>query len=693
MKMKNISDLKSERRTENSNKPNAKIGSVVDLVQGENFIGWAYYIDYQKAYILTNDLWKFQINGIPHNCFLIAASFDPNGKNEIEDIDKEVILLRVTGTTKLPQDDDLVRGRIDYYQQQKDAFKEKGLDPITLNQMQFGGLECRVLGTFYVKDGDLWLGSDVESFPSASRLRAFRPKGETLETIVNYIDPIRKAKSVEDAFDIGLVKPPSPFAIGTVRYTSTTRLQTKAGEQVRVSIQPSDFLARRTAVLGMTRTGKSNMIKQLVSVVLKISKEGNLPIGQLVFDLNGEYANANKQDKGSIADVFPSRTVRYRMIETPGFLPLQNNFYEQLSDGFALLSELLTEKKNSGGDVQHFLGLSFDQPAAGDWGEIGKFGIKKAAYWGLLCRAGFKTNAKLRTKFKVSKEVNQLVCNYLEDKKLIDPDSGLSPEQCRDWFTALREAYKDDQKSEKPTRSKSRTDDDSDESSKTEKKGPITKWVESKDDARAMMNMMCQKNEKDSFILGFQLLTDIAKFHTPNRSSEVGVEIYHHLTEGKVVILDLSVGRPSLRERITKKIAEKVFSLSMDKFISGSTPPNVVLYIEEAHNLIGKNADLDDTWPRIAKEGAKYKIGLVYATQEVSAMHPNILANTENWFITHLNNVREISELSKFYDFGDFADSLIRAQDVGFARVKTLSGPYVIPVQIDKFDPTKLRDN
>jgi DNA helicase HerA-like ATPase len=130
----------------------------------------------------------------------------------------------------------------------------------------------------------------------------------------------------------------------------------------------------------------------------------------------------------------------------------------------------------------------------------------------------------------------------------------------------------------------------------------------------------------------------------------------------------------------------------MQEFTDGNTPPNIVIYIEEAHNLIGKGMELTDTWPRLAKEGAKYRIALVYATQEVSSVHPNILANTENWFVSHLNSDREIKELAKFYDFADFSQSLLRSQDVGFSRVKTLSSPYVIPIQIDKFDPERIKN-
>jgi len=151
--------------------------------------------------------------------------------------------------------------------------------------------------------------------------------------------------------------------------------------------------------------------------------------------------------------------------------------------------------------------------------------------------------------------------------------------------------------------------------------------------------------------------------------------------------MDLSVGPVEIREVLSERIARQLFEQQMGQLNKGQVPQNVVLYVEEAHNLIGKKTELTSTWPRIAKEGAKAKIAFVYATQEPSSVHPNILANTENWFVTHLNNDDELRTLSKFYDFADFAPSLKAAQDVGFARIKTLSAPFVIPTQINRFTP------
>lgn len=158
------------------------------------------------------------------------------------------------------------------------------------------------------------------------------------------------------------------------------------------------------------------------------------------------------------------------------------------------------------------------------------------------------------------------------------------------------------------------------------------------------------------------------------------------------MIVDLSVGPAELREQLSKQIASRIFNRNMEIFTQGNPPPFIVVYIEEAHNLIGKDAELTDTWPRLAKEGAKFSLSLVYSTQEPSSVHRSILSATENWFVTHLNNENEVREVARFYDFGDYKSSLLRAQDVGFARVKTLSGPFVVPVQIDRFDPERERE-
>jgi len=641
---------------------------LVNLIQKDNFVGWTFSIDYEYALVMTNDLWKAEALGIPHNCFLVATTIDPEEFTQTPEEDKEVILLRVLGSTKLPQDDDLVRTKIDFFQQRESVFgndNDREMDDLTQNQLQFGGLKCRVLGTFYFHEDELWLGSDIESFATASRFNVYRPHGDSLETIVNYVDPIRKNAAKEAAEQFGLEGEPEPFRIGTVRYTSTDRLHRKSEKAVEVPVfvQPSDFLARRTAVLGMTRTGKSNMIKQMVSVVKRVADEGDVKIGQIIYDINGEYANANQQDRGALADIYTNDTVRYRMLETDDFRELQNNFYVQLNEGFSIIRKVVEENKNhQQNDVSVFLNTSFDEPDRQEYNLFLRWQVRTAAYKAMLFLAGFEPDENEIVRFTANQDVRTAV-NEEANHTFRDPSQGLTLREAADWFLAARDANR-----ETPLRSSS---------------GNL--WLD--DDTKAMLNMMKQRNDNETFIKGYKVLIDARSYHSPRRSEEVGDEIYDLLKDGKIVILDLSVGDADLREEISKQIARDIFNKSMAIFLEGGFPPNIVVYVEEAHNLIGRGMDLKETWPRLAKEGAKYRISLVYATQEVSSMHPNILANTENWFITHLNNTDEIKTLAKFYDFDDFGQSLIRAQDVGFARVKTLSGPYVIPVQIDKFDP------
>jgi hypothetical protein len=634
------------------------------LIQAGQFIGWTCSLDYEQAVVLTNDVWKARAKGVPLNCFLLATAPDSKITGTAEKSPREIILLRVTGSAPLPLDNETLAVKVQKLKASDSQAAGNAAAVAAAGEFQFGGLACRILGTFYLQDGKLRLGSDVESYLSAPQLEVYRPTGPALEAIVNYISPERAAAAREEARRLGLNGDLPRFPIGTVRYTSTDKLHRgDLVDQAVFHLNAVDFLARRTAVFGMTRTGKSNTVKQLVSVVMRTSLGSGLQIGQIIYDLNGEYANANQQDQGSIAEVFPTETIRYRMLPTAGFQLILNNFFTQVAEGHTTLKGLIEANKiHRTADLEAFLSLDFTEPRKEEYNsdaefnrQLGNHLRKIAAYQAVLARAGYELPANFKITFDAPIGIRNKV------NPSVDPANGLTATQAFEWFQLARQIQEE-------LITASGAD-----------------WIDP--DTNVLMNLLLQRNDQGAYIPGFRLLQPFKDYHAPSRTTDVCDEIYQHLLAGKIVILDLSVGDPVQRERLGKRIAQHILRNSMATFNNGQHAPHIVIYVEEAHNLIGRNEPLTDIWPTIAKEGAKARLATVYATQEVSSIHPNILSNTENILVSHLNNENEISELAKYYDFRDFSKSLIRAQNVGFARVKTLSNPFVIPVQIDRFDP------
>ena len=660
-----------------------------------SFVGYVYSMRFDEVLVLTNDDWKHAVNGLPHNSFLVAAGFNPNKLAGADVIDQEVVLLRILEPVSLPQDSDFVRTRIEHHQRRTSSEKlpgdvNDGMDPMTVSELQAGGLRCSILGTFYMENGQLRLGSDIENFMTLSRLRAYKPTEDALAMIVNHVNPEVKKSATEDAFKAGFKNIPSPIKIGTVRYTSTARMhRSKDAKLVDVMIQPTDFLARRTAMFGMTRTGKSNTVKTTLSAVAIAAMKDNIKVGQLIFDINGEYANANHQDDGSsIAEVFPKLTVRYRAIETAGFEDLRTNFYKECNQALNLIQSLFKNDKSpfSGQDLEAFMSATLEQPDASAKSEYTRWKRQIAVFQCILHRAAYPAPAGFTVEVPIAAALTRQVNNWAQAQnppvpvRIPTSDRVSLPEACA-WFELLRQinvAIKDDQTQQRVVPVIG-----------IQSSTPGNPWVDPM--LEAFLNMLVRETSRKQMFGGWRAIQKYIPYHSPRRSADVTDEIVAHLDAGKIVILDLSAGPVEIRKVLSKRIAIRIFDRQTGIMNEGKMPQNVVIYVEEAHNLIGKSAELTDTWPRIAKEGAKARIAFVYATQEPSSVHPNILANTENWFVTHLNNDDELKTLAKFYDFSHFIKSLKSAQDVGFARIKTLSSPFVIPTQINRFTPSIIK--
>lgn len=670
------------------------LSALLDESGGSALVGHTIHTSYDSTIVMTNDKWREGAGGIPMNSYLLACSADPKDMVGAHPIDRRILLLRVVGRAELATDRDVVRAVMEHFQDNP-ATKDPAFrmdEPISFSMLQWSGVECKILGTFYL-DGSskLNFGADAEDFFAARHMTVRKPGPEALSTIVNFVDPIRKAKAEKDALALGMKRAPAPFEIGTVRFTSSNQLSLRPGQpSVPVKIFPGDFLARRTAVFGMTRTGKSNTTKTMVSAVALSAFESDSPIGQIILDINGEYSNANNQDAGSsIADVFSDNTVRYRIGAKAGFRDVRVNFYENLEVGH----QFIVDNLNSDGatlndDLKTFASCDLVEPDKSNQSVHGRWKRRVALYRTILAEAGFEYPNGFTIEFEANKaalakmfehvipkgdqskhtNADQRTAAVVQHFDLTPGGGGyrVSPACSARFWSAVRDVERATGGIEKA-------------------KGE--KWLNTED--VAMLAVLVGKSSKtDGLIRALNAIKSAAAgFHSASGSFNITREIYELLSAGRIVIVDLSVGKPSIRETMAERIASGIFNTSSALFTSGQAAPRIVLYVEEAHNLIGKKADLNTTWPRIAKEGAKYGMSLVYATQEPSSIHPNILSNTENFFVTHLNNDDEIRTLSKYYDFEDFAPSLKRCQDVGFARIKTLSSNFTTPTQIMLFDP------
>ena len=660
------------------------------LVQANQYVGEVYSLGYETALVQIHDFHRREVGGIPGLSFLIATRLRLNEKFDHSKEDSSIILLRVMDAAPLPNDSEATRVRVQAAQQVPGPSEEhwdssEVMDFNTAQLLSYAGVRCRVIGTFYLDPSEaeedkqlrLRFGADLSNYYPNKGLKVYKPNSRALKQIVNY----------REAAGTGV-------NIGEVRYASTNRAF-QGILDVPVTIVPEDLLGQKSALFGMTRTGKSNTTKIMAKAVFDLRYDSDSPrkVGQIIFDPNGEYANANAQDAGgeapnALKNVWRARqkgnaddVITYGILSHPNdperkFMLLNFHARENLAIGKEIIDGVLPTRDSK--YIQNFqqVGLQPLEQDAG-FGDRVRYARRVLAYRALLVKAGFTPNNKPSTIGPGGKSLfNKDLLQALDDNG--DPEftsaaqafgkGNPSWDQLAQAFQALYKFIGTDTYR-------------AFENENIKKSSSGEAWADG--DLKAILEMIARPN-------GAQLIGQARPQHAPRTSKDYADDIYDELVDGKLVIVDQSSGDEEVNRASAERIIRRIFDGNKEAFREGRSKediPDILIYAEEAHNLLPSDRETDyrDIWVRTAKEGAKYNLGLIYVTQEVSSIQKNILKNTANWFIGHLNNTDETRELRKFYDFADFEKSILRAQDKGFLRVKTISNPFVVPVQVREF--------
>ncbi len=489
---------------------------------------------------------------------------------------------------------------------------------------------------------------------------------------------------------------PNLLPIGVVRYSATRRRASEAGyDQCPVNVRVTDFIARKTAVFGMTRAGKSNTNKTIATAVFEHAARTGRKIGQLIFDPQGEYARVNKQDKtgqrllGTGTDRVKIYTMRPDPAE-PQEQPLALNFYDtrQLPLIWDLVVDSLREQNTAYANA--FKTARIHRPDRGDFpaGPPGDGEYQQAvsdsqraqlAFYATLNKAGFApgTGVGFRLTFKMAKGMREALLNDIANVlRLANPSTGMcevtSPAQARHIVKWIADRIAEDLAGTLDPTRYGQVD--------------LSSWKNS-----AAFTGIREVFDETKGTVVINLIRRLEEFHDPSAAGDLAELVWQDMIDGRLIIVDLSTGTTEVVKMLSERLVFRLLDKANNRFRNNQDPVSFQIMVEEAHNLFdrtksGKSTTADDPWVKLAKEAAKFDIGLIYATQEVSSVDQRILSNTSNWLVAHLNSDNETRELSHYYDFSTFASEIRSAEDRGYVRMKTFSSKYIVPAQIAKFD-------
>ncbi|MBN1645804.1 ATP-binding protein [Candidatus Woesearchaeota archaeon] len=168
-------------------------------------------------------------------------------------------------------------------------------------------------------------------------------------------------------------------------------------------------------------------------------------------------------------------------------------------------------------------------------------------------------------------------------------------------------------------------------------------------------------------------------------------DIARHVLEGRVVIIDTSQFSGQEELLIGSMITAEVFGRYKAAKLSGELDslPVASIVLEEAPRVLGKDVLTEghNIFSTIAREGRKFRVGLVAITQLPSLIPREILANMNTKIILGIEMSQERNAIieSSSQDLSAYSRT-IASLDKGEALISSPFLPFAVPLKIPFFD-------
>jgi uncharacterized protein len=176
----------------------------------------------------------------------------------------------------------------------------------------------------------------------------------------------------------------------------------------------------------------------------------------------------------------------------------------------------------------------------------------------------------------------------------------------------------------------------------------------------------------------------------PNVS--VGGAVVRDLQDGKVVLIDVS-GLGSTEEVLvasflTRKVLDVWSSAYLEEPDLHERLPVVAIALEEAQRVLSRNRDREsNVFPRVAREGRKFKVGLCAVTQQPKLLDDELLSQFNTFFVLGLADEkdRNILRSSSKQDISALGPE-IQTLMPGECLLANLEAPFAVPAKVHLYD-------